>query len=384
MPVLHQSTTVLGELFLLWWIIIVIDFRGLLNDRAFFFAPFLFLSALLGLSAKFLQALRPDTPVQEGSVRLPEDDQDVHIPNCNTVHNRKEELKKIVSKLDTARVVTVAVTIATQLAFFIVLMVMKNGWFRYQLPRDILLVNAVAILVLVLPSATFMHKLHWVVPSFFTLVFLGTFFFSLFIFPFTSRSPAYLEFSQIVNLDTGTNVVRLTGPSWYTDQQVVPFLPSWKRSEDLHECHPLTEEQLRGQPESSYCLWHGLAPPTPPSHLLIVHKLTMPSQPGIVQIWVKYSPECTGYGLEFTSPTQPRWEGISRSEDRNNGVTEHFKVWVPEESTWTARVSCVWHDVEEEEVPAFTEVKYFEPHWARVGLDRAALITAERFLKIQG
>ena len=360
----------------------VIDLKGLLNDRAFFFAPFFLLAALLGLSAKFLEALRPDPPVQEGAIRLPGDDQDVHVPNGDSVHNRRQELKELVSKLDSARVVTVVVTIASQLAFFIVLMVMKNGWFRYQLPRDILLVNAAALLVLVLPSATFMHKLHWVVPSFFALVFLGTFFFSLFIFPFTSRSPAYLEFAQVVNLDTGTNVVRLTGPNWYTDQRVVPRLPSWKRSEDLHECHPLTEEQLRGQPESSYCLWHGLAPPTPPDHLLTVHKLTMPSQPGIVQIWVKYSPECTGYGLEFTSPTQPRWEGISRSEDRNSGVTEHFKVWVPDGSTWTARVSCVWHTVEAEDVPAFTEVKYFGPRWARVGLDAAALVTTERFLNI--
>lgn len=384
MPASHQSTAVLGELFLLWWIIMVVDLSGLLNDRALFFAPFFLFSALISLSAKFLQALRPDLPVREGAVRLPEDDQDEHVPNGNIVHNRKKELKELVSNLDTARVVIVVVTIATQLAFFIVLMVMKNGWFFYQLPRDILLVNAAAVLFLVLPSATFMHKLHWVVPSFFTLVFLGTFFFTLFIFPFTSRSPAYLEFAQIVNLDTGTNVVRLTGPTWYTDQQVVPHLPSWKRSEDLHECHPLIEEQLPGQPESSYCLWHGLAPPTPPDHLLIVHKLAMPSQPGIVQIWVKYSPDCTGYGLEFTSSTQPRWEGISRSEDRDGGVTEHFRVWVPDTSTWTARVSCVWHTVEAEDVPAFTEVEYFEPRWARVGLDAAALVTAERFLKIQG
>ena len=381
MPVSHQSTTVLGELFLLWWIIIVIDPNGPLNDRAYFF---LFLFALLSLSAKFLQALRPDSPVQEGAVRLPEDDQDVHIPNGDSVYNRKKAIKEMVSKLDTMRVVTVVVTIATQLAFFIVLMVTKDESSRYQLPRNILLVNAVAVLVLVLPSATFMHKLHWAVPSFFTFVFFGTFIFSLFIFPYTSRSPALLEFAQIVNLDTGTNVVRLTGPTWYTEHQVVPRLPSWKRNEGLHECHPLTEEQLFYQPESSYCLWHGLAPLTPPDQLLIVHKLAMPSQPGVVQIWVKYSPACTGYGLEFTSATQPRWEGISRSVDQNTGVIEHFKVWVPEGSTWTVRVSCVWHTVKKEDVPAFTEVEYFGPRWTRVGLHAAALLTIERFLKIQG
>ena len=382
MPTSHQSTTVLGELFLLWWIIIVIDVKGLLDDRAFFFAPFLLLSALLSLSAKFLQALRPDSPVQEGAIRLPEDNRDALVPNGNGVHNRKKKLEQMVSGLDTAKVVTMVVTISTQLAFFIVLMVMKNGWFRYQLPRDILLVDAAALLALVLPFATFMHKLHWVVPFFFTLVFLSTFFFSLFVFPFTRLSPAYLEFTQIVNLDTGINVVRLTGPTWYTDQQVVPRLPSWKRSEDLHECHPLTEEQLRGQPESSYCLWHGLTPPMPPDDSLIVHKLTRPSQPEVVHVWVKYSPQCTGYGLEFMSPTQPQWEGISRSEDRTSGVTEHFTVRVPEGSTWTARVSCVWHTVEAKDVPAFTEVEYFEPRWARVGLDTAALVTLERFLII--
>jgi hypothetical protein len=244
-----------------------------------------------------------------------------------------------------------------------------------------MLVDATSALFLVLPFATFMHKAHWSIPSFFSLVFLGTFFFSLFIFPFTSHSPAYLEFSQTLSLDDSTNVVRLAGPRGYVENDIVPHLPSFKASSDLHWCEE-SPMGLAGQPESSFCVWHGLPPPHPRNDLLVVrqgHALGMATT-----VWVVYAPGCRGYGIEFLGPLQPRWEGVSRSEENNGRVTETYKVWVPEGvESYPARVSCVWNTLTSKDVPAFTEAELFSPQWARVQGSKQALVTVERITEIQ-
>jgi hypothetical protein len=243
-----------------------------------------------------------------------------------------------------------------------------------------MLVDATSALFLVIPFATFMHKLHWSIPSTFTLVFIGTFFFSLFIFPFTTHAPAYLEFSQVVSLDNGTNLVHLAGPRGYTENKIIPNLPSFKASVDLHRCKELPEG-LAGQPESTVCVWHGLAPPEPPIDLLTVQKSHLFGD--YTTVWVNYAPGCTGYGLEFQGSAQPQWEGISRSEETSGRVTEKFKVWVPEGSPkYIAKVSCVWNSLKPRHVPAFTEAEMFSPRWARVRGDAEALVIAERFTEI--
>jgi hypothetical protein len=244
-----------------------------------------------------------------------------------------------------------------------------------------MLVNATSALFLVLPFATFMHKTHWSIPTFFSLVFLGTFFFSLFIFPFTNQSPAYLEFSQTLSLDNSTNVVQLVGPKGYVEDDIVPHLPSFKASSDLHKCEeaPIS---LVGQPESSVCKWHGLPPPQPTSDLLMVRQGHLPGMP--TTVWVVYDPGCRGYGIEFRGLLQPRWEGVSRSEETNVRVTETYKVWVPDGvESYTARVSCVWNALKSKDVPAFTEAGVFSPRWARVRGSPQALVTVERFTEIQ-
>jgi hypothetical protein len=226
-----------------------------------------------------------------------------------------------------------------------------------------------------------MHKVHWSIPSFFSLVFLGTFFFSLFIFPFTNYSPAYLEFSQTLSLDNLTNVVQLAGPRGYVEYDIVPHLPSFKASLDLHRC----EESPIGfanQPESSVCVWHGLPLPLPPTNLLVVRQGHTPGM--ATTVWVVYGPGCKGYGIEFQGPLQPRWEGVSRSEEANGQVTETYKVWVPEGvESYTARVSCVWNALTSKDVPAFTEAEVFSPRWARVRGSTQALVTVERLIEIR-
>lgn len=381
-PTPHQTTAVLGEMFLLWWIILAIDIeRGLLVVRAFFFAPFLYMSSLIGLAAMLLQAIRGHA-VLPGDVRLPED-----IVPTGEDGNLASKLKKHLNphKLwrywnpNLRRVTIVGITLVTQLGFFIVLMVMGNKWIKFQQPRSILLVDATSALFLVLPFATFMHKLHWTIPSTFSLVFIGTFFFSLFIFPFTSRAPAYLEFTQRLSLDNGTNTVTLTGPRGYLEYDIVPHLPSFKASTDLHVCGE-APMGLVGQPESSFCIWHGLPPPKAPEDLLMIQKLPTTSATAI-KVLVIYSPNCRGFGLEFTGP-QPRWEGISRSEEASGRVIETFKVWVDNDKpVYKAKASCVW-DIKLKHVPAFTEAEAFSPRWARVRGDSRALMIAERITEI--
>jgi len=388
-PTPHQTTAILGEQFLLWWIIIAIDVKGLVVTRAFFFAPFLYFSSLIGLTAMLLQAIRPHNsqsqPVLPGAIRLPEDADATHTQNghsqTKTLKERFNIFKSIrEQKFNLRRTTIVGITFSTQLAFFIVLMVMKNNWIRFQQPMSIMLVDATSALFLVLPFATFMHKTHWSIPSLFSLVFIGTFFFSLFIFPFTSHSPAYLEFAQTLSLDNSTNVVQLAGPKGYVEYDIVPHLPSFKASKHLHKCEE-SPMGLAGQPESSFCIWHGLPPPEPPSDLLVVRQRPFPGMATVVQ--VIYSPGCTGYGLEFQGPLQPRWEGVSRSEESNGRVIETFEVWVPEGvASYTARVSCVWNALTSKDVPAFAEAEMFSPRWARVRGTKQALVTAERYTEI--
>ncbi|CAG8739591.1 15356_t:CDS:2, partial [Acaulospora colombiana] len=242
-----------------------------------------------------------------GAIRLPEDNNH-SSDEATVVAKGRQKIAKAVQAWNPnlRRVTILGITLVTQLGFFIVLM-----------PSDdfaVMLVDATSALFLVIPFATFMHKLHWSIPSTFTLVFIGTFFFSLFTFPFTYRAPAYLEFEQVVSLDNGTNIVLLAGPRGYTENDIVPHLPSFKASTDLHRCKELPMG-LAGQPESTVCLWHGLAPPEPPIDLLTVEQSHLIGD--VARVWVNYAPGCTGYGLEFQGPAQPQWEGVSRSEEKS-------------------------------------------------------------------
>jgi hypothetical protein len=143
-PTQHQTTSILGEQFLLWWIILAIDVKGLLVTRAFFFAPFLYFSALIGLAAMLLQSIRPPKrqshPALPGAIRLPEDNDGTPTQNGHNapVKTLKERLNIFTfireQNFNLRRTTIVGITFATQLGFFIVLMVMKNKWIQYQQP----------------------------------------------------------------------------------------------------------------------------------------------------------------------------------------------------------------------------------------------------------
>jgi hypothetical protein len=124
----------------MWWIIIVIDVKGLLETRAFFFTPFLYVSSLISLSAMLLQAIRPHTHSLLGVIRLPEGIENLHPGEHDgsiLTRARHRTIRAVRSwDLDLRRVVMIVVPLSTQLGLFIVLMVMKNHWIQYQQPRD--------------------------------------------------------------------------------------------------------------------------------------------------------------------------------------------------------------------------------------------------------
>jgi hypothetical protein len=186
-------------------------------------------------------------------------------------------------------------------------------------------------------------------------------------------------FSQVLSVDNGTNIVQLTGPKGYTEYDVVPHLPSFKKSTDLHFCEA-APMGLAGQPESTTCYWHGLPPPDPPLDLISILLIKRSSS---TKVLVTYAPNCTGYGLEFQGPSQPIWEGISRSEEKSGRVVETFLIQTPDHSPpYVARVSCVWNALKASDIPAFTEADLFSPGWVRVKGDPEGLVTAERFIEV--
>lgn len=129
----------LSESLIMWWIIIVIDIKGLLETRAFFFTPFLYVSTLISLIVMLLQASRPHTHTLPGVIRLPEGNGTLH-PNENPpsiLIRSRDRVTELIRgwNLNLRKVVIIGVTLGTQLGLFIVLMVMKNNWIQYQQPR---------------------------------------------------------------------------------------------------------------------------------------------------------------------------------------------------------------------------------------------------------
>jgi hypothetical protein len=128
------------ESLLLWWIIIVIDVKGLLETRAFFFTPFLYVSSLIALSAMLLQTIRPHTHSLSGAIRLPESIDSIHPdqPSDSILTRARHRIAEVIHNwdLDFRKVIVISMTLGTQSGLFIVLVVMKNHWIQYQQPRD--------------------------------------------------------------------------------------------------------------------------------------------------------------------------------------------------------------------------------------------------------
>ena len=236
-----------------------------------------------------------------------------------------------------------------------------------------------------LPIAPFIHKVHrYLVVGFFLLL-LGTGIYNLVAFPFSTASPLKVFFYQSVNLDTGSNLVNLTGVSDYIDGHIVPSLPSsWGQS--------IICSDAVQRPGLRTCQWEGLAPAVAPnktSDWLTFNATLAAPWTALIKVKGVNTRSCKIY---FDHPVTSIRVENSTGEVQSDylfptkGITE-LRLW---SRTWektfavtamwtgpdtlTGRVSCGWAEILEGRIPAYTEVLGFLPHWALVTKATDALV----------
>ena len=210
------------------------------------------------------------------------------------------------------------------------------------------------------------------------LIFVFTFLYNVFAFPFSQDSPLKVFFQQTVDLDRGKNLVRLSGSLPWLAEDIVPELPSsWTDHLDCSGWDPVRA----GVPS---CVWPGLTPHVAEGALSSwITFTTNKTAPGMGTISVSGKGPTRNCRLYFdsTPATSVSVQGSSgHIQDlfplNKDGVSE-FRLWSRTwERTWEVsvgwdgekemrgRVACEW--AEQGGLPAFDEVLGFLPKWARV------------------
>ncbi|KAK4507590.1 hypothetical protein PRZ48_001325 [Zasmidium cellare] len=279
-----------------------------------------------------------------------------------------------------------------------------------QTPADgnavlpVYLLMAVLTILLFLPLMPFLHRITFHVPTFLFLIFvgkcksiltfgtsltvLGCLIYNLVAFPFSREARLKYYFVQQMDLNSGVNNVTLLGVDGFL-QDVIEEFPS-AAGQPLH-CGEASASNRNGLAE---CKWHGLPPNVVPRNYN-----GLPSN-STYKDWLQFNVTKSGNTASFslqglntkicrlyfdTKVSSVAVEEGS-SDDRQPNVGDGgsnqvhlfsrtwdktFNVNVTWEDTkakgQTGRVSCLWSDANQPgTIPAFDEVRRFEPVWSAV------------------
>lgn len=269
------------------------------------------------------------------------------------------------------------------------------------------IVVALLTVILLLPVAPFLHRISSKVPAFLFLVFVGTLIYNLVAFPFSETNQLKVFFRQDLDLETGTNVVTITGFESYV-QQVVATLPS--SGGQTVNC---SDTDVKAKSGLTACRWHGLAPnvipvaaqekpsnseksrsPVPFKHWLSVNATRVNGTRNQAVIKIK-GLETRSCRLLFDEPVadfdvkgsalQDSWSKVSKEGAKEIRLwhREWNKSWTVR-VTWnatqstekdtgsnasklTARAACLWNNENEVgTIPALDEVRMYMPLWSTV------------------
>ncbi|KAF8520457.1 Zn-dependent exopeptidase [Hysterangium stoloniferum] len=253
--------------------------------------------------------------------------------------------------------------------------------------------GAMALLsfLIVLPLSPFIHKLHRYVSVGFLSILIITGIYCLVAFPFSQTSPLKVKFSQVVDLDNGSNVVNLDGLAGYMKESIVSSFPStWNQKVN---CTDVPGSLQR-------CQWSGLSPSVVPhnSEDWLSFNATL-AGPGAALIKIKgeNTRSCRIYfdhpvntiriedtsGEVQTDYPFPR-EGIKRLNLWSRKWGKEFVVtatWSGSQSL-SGRVSCGWAEITEGRIPAFAEILAFLPNWVGATKSNDALVEAFKVFSV--
>lgn len=268
----------------------------------------------------------------------------------------------------------------------------------YQTPADgssslvIYLLFAILTAVLAVPVGPWLHRFSYHVPTFLFFVCIGTAIYNLVAFPFSRDHKLKVYFVQQVDLDSGANVVSLTGVDGYV-QDIIRELPS-AQGQRLNCTTPDVATRI----ELTKCSWEGL-----PAQ--VVPELPQSRDNGehvnnsTFKSWLEYSINKSKDASEasirvvgqntrscrvvFDAPVAHLAVAGAVSDPRFNATGEHgtreLRLWHREWSqpwnvsvawdgdgdlTFSGRVVCLWSDANAGAIPAYDEVQHYLPTWA--------------------
>ncbi|KAK4548610.1 hypothetical protein LTR36_009520 [Oleoguttula mirabilis] len=270
----------------------------------------------------------------------------------------------------------------------------------HQTPADgnavlpIYVIVAGLSVLLLLPLTPFIHRFSYHIPTVLFLVFIACLIYNLLAFPFSREARLKHYFVQQIDLDTGANNVSLTGVDGYL-QEIVAQLPS---ASGVHlNCE---DTPLAARNGLQSCSWPGLAPNVVPvDHSVGPYSNTTTKK---YQTWLDYNVtfhkqsasftfrgrNTKSYRLLFDNPiaevqvedgaTDPRYKTVS--EKGSSQVRLYSRTWDKTfrvNVTWsedagpakgqTGKVVSLWSDANQlGTIPAFDEVRRFEPTWSAV------------------
>lgn len=251
----------------------------------------------------------------------------------------------------------------------------------------VIVLAALCALLMVLPLAPFIHKLHWSLMTIAAVIFIASTLYNLLSFPFTPSEPLKVFFKQTVDLDSNTNRVYLEGVETYLRHRIIDEIPSSGASGGVW----CSNKGIR--PLLHSCRWTGAMPAVADTGLskLITYsaKRIGDKDSALAQFTLrgKDTRACRIY-FDSTRVHSVHVHGASRNgtmqpgyEVRGNGVSV-IKLW---SRTWNrewivdvdmgtnatagnvdGRVACQWSENIDSRIPALEEVMTFIPKWAVV------------------
>lgn len=248
------------------------------------------------------------------------------------------------------------------------------------------LIVAVFTTLLLVPASPFLHRYTYHIPILFLLIFIGSLIYNLKSFPFSEANRLKISFLQEVDLDTGSNLVVVSGVDPYI-KELYRSLPSLVGGSAI-TCGP---EQLDARTK---CSWEGLAPRVADADTdWLSYNVTAHKDKARFEIRGQNTRACK---LMFEDPVLSFNVSGSATDSRfpatdPDGIDE-IRLWSRTwNNTWTVdvdmgdnviidgRVVCLWSDNNRiGTIPALDEMRQLAPSWIAITKAADGLVEASR------
>lgn len=288
--------------------------------------------------------------------------------------------------------------IVGQVGLFLVGATAQTGTDGSPLLFPYLVVAFFSILIL-LPIGPFIHRITHQLPTLLFILFIGTLIYNLIAFPFSAENRYKAYFQQTVDLDTGINLVTISGLEEYV-RDIITYIPSASGQHIPCEVRPEVRSGL------TYCSYTGIAP-----NVISNVSEGVPPEKGYAN-WLNYnvtrvkgqnkatfhvlgaetkacsirfSEPFSGFTIKGAAPNNGKWKDVPESGSDliklwHRDWNREWEVEVewpvskgkqPGDEGRNGRVACGWADQNTlGTIPALDEFKRFAPQWS--GVSKAA------------